>query len=109
MELNQATIDREVKTMEAKLNTYNMASLGEIPTQRDDGAFKDPSLSNGQLLGERSQGIEDSINRKTDNQIQNKSILVHGAELQLGNGRLIGQPCIMVPPRRKRDKISRSQ
>ena len=29
-ELNQATIDREVKTMEEKLNKYNVATLGDI-------------------------------------------------------------------------------
>ncbi len=40
VELNQATIDREVKTMEAKLNKYNVQALGEIPTQRNDGAFR---------------------------------------------------------------------
>ncbi len=39
-ELNQTTIDREVKTMEAKLNKYNMPALGEIPTQRKDGTFR---------------------------------------------------------------------
>jgi hypothetical protein len=38
-ELNQATINREVKTMEEKLNKYNMATLGEVPTQREDGSF----------------------------------------------------------------------
>ncbi len=32
-ELDQATIDREVKTMEKKIDTYNVATLGEIPTQ----------------------------------------------------------------------------
>jgi hypothetical protein len=39
-ELDQATIDREVKTMEAKLNKYNVATLGEIPTQCNNGAFR---------------------------------------------------------------------
>ena len=39
-ELDQTTIDREVKTMEAKLNKYNMPALGEIPTQRKDGTFR---------------------------------------------------------------------
>jgi hypothetical protein len=40
VELDQATIDREVKTMEAKLNKYNVQALGETPTQRDNGAFR---------------------------------------------------------------------
>jgi hypothetical protein len=30
-DLNQATIDREVKTMEEKLQKYNVAALGEVP------------------------------------------------------------------------------
>jgi hypothetical protein len=38
-ELNQATINREVKTMEEKLNKYNVATLGEVPTQQEDGSF----------------------------------------------------------------------
>jgi hypothetical protein len=36
-DLDQATIDREVKTMEEKLNKYNVPTLGEVPTQREDG------------------------------------------------------------------------
>jgi hypothetical protein len=39
-ELNQATIDREVKTMEEKLNKYNVATLGDIPTHWEDGSFR---------------------------------------------------------------------
>ncbi len=31
-ELNQATINREVTTMEAKLKKYNVLALGNIPT-----------------------------------------------------------------------------
>ena len=38
-DLNQATIDREVKTMEEKLQKYNVAALGEVPPQREDGSF----------------------------------------------------------------------
>ncbi len=40
MELNQTTIDREVKTMEAKLNKYNVPALGKIPTQHKDRTFR---------------------------------------------------------------------
>ncbi len=36
-DLEQATINREVKTMEKKLNKYNVPTLGEVPTQREDG------------------------------------------------------------------------
>ncbi len=39
-DLKQATIDREVKTMEEKLNKYNVPTLGEVPTQREDGSFR---------------------------------------------------------------------
>ena len=38
-ELDQTTIDREVKTMEAKLNKYNVTALGKMPAQCDTGAF----------------------------------------------------------------------
>ncbi len=39
-ELDQATIDREVKTMKEKLNKYNVPTPGEVPTQREDGSFR---------------------------------------------------------------------
>ena len=39
-ELDQTMINREVKTMETKLNKYNVPTLGEMPTQSDDGAFR---------------------------------------------------------------------
>jgi hypothetical protein len=39
-ELDQVTTDREVQTMEAKLKKYNVPVLGNIPTQRKDGAFR---------------------------------------------------------------------
>ena len=39
-ELDQATINREVTTMEAKLKKYNVPALGNIPTQRKDGVFR---------------------------------------------------------------------
>jgi hypothetical protein len=39
-DLDQVTIDREVKTMEEKLNNYNLPTLGEAPTQREDGSFR---------------------------------------------------------------------
>jgi hypothetical protein len=81
---------REVKPMEANLNKYNVAPLREIPTQCNNGAFRILVCQMGSCLGERSQGIEDSTNRKTESQVQ--TIRVHGAELQLGNSGLIGPP-----------------
>ncbi len=38
-DLDRAMIDREVKIMEEKLTKYNVSTLGEVPTQRDDGSF----------------------------------------------------------------------
>ena len=38
--LNQATINREIKSMEEKLQKYNVAALGEVPSQREDGSFR---------------------------------------------------------------------
>jgi hypothetical protein len=50
-ELDQATINREVKTMEAKLNKYNVPALGNIPTQRNNGAFRILVCQMGGCLG----------------------------------------------------------
>jgi hypothetical protein len=57
-ELNQATINREVKTMEAKLNKYNMATLGEIPTQCDNGAFRILACQMGGCLGKEVRELK---------------------------------------------------
>jgi hypothetical protein len=38
-ELDQATIDREIKIMEEKLTKYNVPLLVDMPTRRDDGSF----------------------------------------------------------------------
>ncbi len=40
VDLEQTTIDREVKAMEEKLNKYNVPTLGEAPTHREDGSFR---------------------------------------------------------------------
>ena len=53
-DLDQATIDREVKTMEEKLNKYNVPTLGEVPN-------KDCSYG------------------EVDKQIRSKLICIHGA------------------------------
>ncbi len=39
-ELDHATIDKEIKTMERKLDKYNVPPLGDIPTRRDNGSFR---------------------------------------------------------------------
>ena len=38
-DLNQAAVDREMKTMEAKLTKYNVDQLGGIPIEREDGTM----------------------------------------------------------------------
>ncbi len=38
-ELDQAMVNREVKTMEANLNKYNVTTLGVLPTKCGDGNF----------------------------------------------------------------------
>ncbi len=39
-ELDRATIDREIKAMEEKLTKYNVPLLEDMPTRRDNGAFR---------------------------------------------------------------------
>ncbi len=39
-ELNKAVVDREMKTMEAKLEKYNVDQLGGIPIEREDGTMR---------------------------------------------------------------------
>jgi hypothetical protein len=39
-DLNQAVVDREMKTMEAKLVKYNVGQLGEIPLEREDRTMR---------------------------------------------------------------------
>jgi hypothetical protein len=39
-DLNQAVMDREMKTLEAKLAKYNVDKLGEIPIEREDGTMR---------------------------------------------------------------------
>jgi hypothetical protein len=58
VELDQAKIDRGVKTMEAKLNKYNVQALGEIPTQRNDGAFRVLVCQMGGCLGKEVRELK---------------------------------------------------
>ncbi len=63
-ELDQATIDREVQTMEAKLKNYNVPVLGDIPTQHKDGAFRilvcQMGSCSGREIREMKIGMTDS-------------------------------------------------
>jgi hypothetical protein len=44
--------------MEAKLNKYNMATLGEIPTQHDDGALRILVCQIGGCLGKEVRELK---------------------------------------------------
>ena len=39
-DLDQEIIDREVKTMEKRLQRYNVATLWGVPPQQEDGSFR---------------------------------------------------------------------
>ncbi len=39
-ELNHVTVKMEMKAMEEKLAKYNVARLGDIPLERDDGTMR---------------------------------------------------------------------
>ena len=39
-DLNKTVVNREMKTMEAKLEKYNVDQLGEIPIEREDGTMR---------------------------------------------------------------------
>ncbi len=64
MELNQATIDREGKTMEAKLNKYNVQALGEIPTQHKDRAFRILVCRMGGCLGKEVRELKIALTER---------------------------------------------
>jgi hypothetical protein len=63
-ELHQTTIDREVKTMEAKLNKYNVPFLGKIPTQREDGTFRILVCQMGDCSGKEVKEIKIGVTER---------------------------------------------
>jgi hypothetical protein len=63
-ELNQATINREVKPMEAKLNKYNVTTLREIPTQCNDGAFRILVCQMGGCLGKEVRELKITLTER---------------------------------------------
>jgi hypothetical protein len=65
-ELDQATIDREVQTMEAKLNKYNVPVLGDIQTQCEDGAFRILVCQMGGCLGREIREMKIEGDKKID-------------------------------------------
>jgi hypothetical protein len=62
--LNQATINREVITMEAKLKKYNMLALGDIPTQRKGGVFKILVYQMGGCLGKEVREMKIGVTER---------------------------------------------
>jgi hypothetical protein len=40
VDLNQVTVEREIRAMESALSKYNVEQLGQMPTEREDGAMR---------------------------------------------------------------------
>ncbi len=66
-ELDQATIDREVKTMEEKLNKYNVATLGEVPTQQEDRSFRILVCQMGGCFGKEVRELKIAVTERLIN------------------------------------------
>ncbi len=63
-ELDQATIDREVTTMEAKLKKYNVPALSDIPTQHKDGVFRILVCQMGGCLGKEVKEMKIGVTER---------------------------------------------
>jgi len=63
-DLNKAVVDREMKTMEAKLEKYNVDQLGEIPVEREDGTMRIMVCQMGGFTGKEVREIKMSIMEK---------------------------------------------
>ena len=57
-DLNKAVVDREMKTMEAKLEKYNVDQLGEIPIEREDGTMRIMVCQMGGCAGKEVREIK---------------------------------------------------
>ncbi len=79
-ELNQATIDREVKTTEEKLNKYNVATLGDIPTHREDGSFRILVCQMGGCAGKEVREFKIAATERLITKYVNLSVF-YGAKL----------------------------
>ncbi len=64
VELDQATIDGEVTTMEAKLKKYKVPALGDIPTQRKDEVFRILICQMGGCLGMEVREIKIGVTER---------------------------------------------
>ena len=106
-DLNKAVVDREMKTMEAKLEKYNVDQLGEIPIEREDGTMRIMVCQMGGCAGKEVR--EKNVNHgKTHSKVQRQPGGVYGTKLQLVQSELVSQLSIMAPPGRKGDKIHNS-
>ena len=63
-DLNQAVVDREMKTMEAKLAKYNVDQLREIPIKREDGTMRIMVCQMGGYAGKEVREIKMSTMEK---------------------------------------------
>jgi hypothetical protein len=63
-DLNQPVVDREMKTMEAKLAKYNVDQLGEIPIEREDRTMRITVCQMGGCAGKEVIEIKMSTTEK---------------------------------------------
>ena len=78
-DLNKAVVDREMKTMEAKLEKYNVDQLGEVPIESEDGTMRIMVCQMGGCAGKEVREIKMSTTEKL---IQKYNVnLVVGMEL----------------------------
>ena len=62
-ELNQATVEMEVRAMEKKLHRYNIARLSNIPTEREDGTMRILVSQMGGCASVESREIKISVTK----------------------------------------------
>jgi hypothetical protein len=63
-DLNKAVVEREMKTLEAKLVRYNVDQLGEIPFEREDGTMRIMVCQMGGCAGKEVREIKMSTTEK---------------------------------------------
>ena len=65
-ELNQQTVEREIRAMEKTVANYNVEQLGSIPIEREDGAMRILVCQMGRNGRSGSKGDQDSGNPAAD-------------------------------------------
>jgi hypothetical protein len=63
-DLNQTVVDREMKTMEARLTKHNVDQLGEIPIERGDGTMRIMVCQMGGCAGKKVREKKMSTTKK---------------------------------------------